>query len=574
MKDINLRIPFIFFSFMLLIILLAITFLFLSIKKPANYKHTTIKIIKSAVRGNIYTNEFSLAKSKKIFNVYINTSIIKKEKLNLFIDLFSIYTNVNKQTLIKKFNSNKKIVFLTKVDEITKNSLIYLNRILALKYRVFIPNKKSGYIIGIRIEKSNPPFKRIYPYDDTFEPFLGRYRTIEQNGKIIGKGDNGIERYYDKYLKEKKDGFIQGKRDVLGRVIYDKSAIIKYPINGYNIKLNIDLVLQKRVENILDEAKKEANASEVIAAVIESKTGKVLTFASSNRYNPNHIKKEDIKNMKISAIRTLYEPGSVLKPITLAILLENKKVNLLEVIKGYNGRWKPKWRKTPIKDDEPFEWLTPRKIIIYSSNIGISQLALRLTEDEFYKGLSNFGLNKKTNIDLPYEIKGRIRPKYLLRYPIYKSTTAYGYGILTTFTELLKAYNSFNNNGESVDLSIAANKIASSKQIISPSTAQQIKDILRDVVLKGTAKKAYIKGIFTAGKTGTAHINTKGKYENIYNSSFFGFANDKTHKYTIGVVFFNIKSPRYFASETAVPVFKKIVNSMIEKKLLKKGLNE
>jgi cell division protein FtsI (penicillin-binding protein 3) len=252
-----------------------------------------------------------------------------------------------------------------------------------------------------------------------------------------------------------------------------------------------------------------------------------------------------------------------------AILLNHKKVNPFEVLNGYNGKWKPKWRKTPIQDDNPFELISAENVIVYSSNIGISQLVLRLNAMQIYEGLKNFGFSKYSGIDLPYELKGGIRRLKEYQYPIYKSTTAYGYGIMVNFIQLLKAYNVFNNNGIAITPKIADVK-TTSKRVVSAKVANEMLRILRKVVLKGTAKNAYIKGIFTAGKTGTAHVSINSKYEKIYNSSFFGFANDKTHKYTIGVTFFDIKAPfpNYFASRSAVPLFKKIVIIMRDEKLI------
>ena len=142
---------------------------------------------------------------------------------------------------------------------------------------------------------------------------------------------------------------------------------------------------------------------------------------------------------------------------------------------------------------------------------------------------------------------------------------------MVNFIQLLKAYNVFNNNGIAITPKIADVK-TTLKRVVSAKVANEMLRILRKVVLKGTAKKAYIKGIFTAGKTGTAHISIKNKYKKIYNSSFFGFANDKSHKYTIGVSFFDIKAPfpNYFASQSAVPLFKKIVIIMHDEKLIGK----
>ncbi|NPA11411.1 MAG: penicillin-binding protein 2 [Epsilonproteobacteria bacterium] len=555
----NLRIPAIFFLFFFFILITYGAFLFLSIAKPRGYLEPKRYIKESAIRGKIFTKDYNIAKSEKEFAFYIYPRFIDKNKKELFINLVSIYSGIDKRKIKKALNSGKSRILLGKVDLKTKQNLIYLKKVLDLK-RVFVA------IRGIRMgyDIVSVDFKRLYPYGDILQPFLGRYRSDKK------AGENGLEDYYNEVLKAKKDGYISGYRDVYGNIIFDKDAIIKRPLNGSDLKLNIDLVLQRKIEKFLDYQKSKFMAKEVIAAVMDSKSGKLLAIATSNRYNPDHIRKQDVKNMKISAIRELFEPGSVMKPITFAILLEHRKVNPYEVLKGYNGKWKPKWRKTPIRDDDPFEWISAQNVIVYSSNIGITQLALRLSAKEFYNGLKNFGFAKYSGIDLPYELKGSIRPIRLLNYPVYVSTTSYGYGILVNFVQLLKAYNVFNNNGVAITPRLA-DVNAQTKRVISPKNAQIMLNILREVVLKGTGVKAKIDGLFTAGKTGTAHVSFGGEgYKRIYNSSFFGFVNDKKHKYTIGVTFFDIKAkwPNYFASASAVPTFKKIVDFMLEENLL------
>jgi len=137
--------------------------------------------------------------------------------------------------------------------------------------------------------------------------------------------------------------------------------------------------------------------------------------------------------------------------------------------------------------------------------------------------------------------------------------------------ELLRAYNVFNNGGYLVTPRLADTPTPKPVQIISPSTANEVLNVLRMVVLQGTGKRGLVPGIFTAGKTGTAHISRgkRGYSYTSYNSSFYGFANDNHgHRYTIGVVFFKLTDPRYFASQTAVPVYRQIVKMMVEERLL------
>lgn len=563
----NYKILFIFIIFFILLILLFGAFLFLSIVKPPSYFNSITKKTKLAMRGNIFTKYYTVAKSEKIYAVSINPTFINPLKKNLFINLFSIYADVNKFKLRKLLNGNKYIL-LAKVDLKTAQNLKYLLKVLDKK-RVFVADK-NGIRRGFYIEDFG--FKRVYPYNDTLEPVLGRYTKNK-------KDENGLEKYYDSYLSPIQNGFIKGDRDVYGNIIYNKDAKIVHPINGKNLKLNINLVLQRKIEKLLSAQKQKFKADEVMAAVMDTKTGKILAIASSNRYNPNFIRKKNIKNMKIGFIRTLYEPGSVMKPVIFAILLDNKKVNPYEILNAHNGKWRPKWRYpySAIKDDTPFKWLSAENALVYSSNIVMSELSLRLTNTQYYQGLVNFGFGRLSGIDLPYELKGSIPSIIDLHYPIYKSTTAYGYGIMVNFMQLLKAYNSFNNGGIEIIPKIA-DVPTMSHRVMSAKNAALLVNILRKVVLKGTGQSAIIKGIFTAGKTGTAERPIKGKFKwnfKQYNSSFFGFANDKNHKYTIGVAFVNIKAkwPNYFASSSAVPTFKKIVDIMLEQNLLKRMKN-
>ena len=538
-----------------------LAFLFFSVKKPKNYFEPKTSQNMIAIRGNIGTKNFSVAVSDKIYALYVYPMFIDKTKEDMFYDLISIYSGVDKDVLKKRILNGLKRgqqrIRLFFMNLKTKQQLLRLKKVLDY-YRVFLSYRgiRRGYDIEV------VGFKRKYPFDDTLEPILGRYQMN------LAKFD-GLEKYYNNYLYPKQDGYIKGKEDVLGNIIFDKDVRVKYPINGNNLLLNISLPLQKKIENLIDEKRADYNASEILVAVMRN-DGKIVALASSNRYNPNRVTASQVKNMRISAIRKLYEPGSVMKPIVFSLLLHFNKVNPYEVLNGYKGRWKPKWRKTPIRDDEKKSWMSAEDAIVYSSNIVISQLSLRLTNYELLNGLKKFGLGKKSGIDLPYENKGYLRSLKELQFPIYKSTTSYGYGIFLNFIQLLRAYNVFNNRGYLVTPSIA-NRGVKEKRIISPENAETMKRILRKVVLKGTGKKAFVKDVWTAGKTGTAHVVVNNKYRGIYNSSFFGFADDGTNSYTIGVVCFEIKKgfPYYFASETAVPIFKDVVELLKNENLLK-----
>jgi len=240
----NKRIPLIYLLFFVLVFALFLAFLFFSLKLKLRLSALLISKIEGAVRGNIKTKEFILAKSEKTYNVYIRPMFIDPTKRSFFIDLFSIYTGVDKNTLRQKLLlPPKRRVLLATVNLRTKQQLIHLRKILD-KYRVFITyrNVRRGYDIE-SIEKTKDGYKalfyRVYPYKDTFEPFLGRY------SKETLKGDNGIEEYYEELLRPKRNGIFRGYRDVGGNIIYDKKAKIVYPQDGEDIILNINLIFKK-----------------------------------------------------------------------------------------------------------------------------------------------------------------------------------------------------------------------------------------------------------------------------------------------------------------------------------------
>ncbi len=575
------KIPFLFFILLLgFIVFISALFYWAQIDRrlPKLYK----KEMDSALRGSIISKEgYSVSSSKKLYKAVVDTRNINPNKKELFIKLYSLYSGESAKKVRKSINSYHGTVVLSyKIDAISAQ---YLRELSKKLYRLGIfvsyEDKKRGitFIHGLDIVESGE--YRIYNYKDILTPVVGYVRKYEKNRITKIYGVKGLEKRYNDVLNPVQDGTIKGSKDVLGNIILNGYSTINTRIDGANLHLNISLKFQKIVENMLDSFKKELKAKEIIACVMESKSGKILMLASSNRYNPSHIKKSEYRNLNVNAIEFSYEPGSVIKPIIFALLLEKSRVNPYDLVRIYGGKFKI--GKKVIKDSHKFDWLSAEDVIVHSSNVGIAQLAQKLDYIDYYNGLKKFGFSKPSGIDLPYEHTGIIPRIYKLKKEIYKAVTAYGYGIRTNFMQLLKAYNVFNNNGRSITPKIAeyyqdayAEKYytldKSYKQVIPVDIAKRVQKILIKTVMKGTGRNARVQGITIGGKTGTAHIAQNGKYSDIYNSSFFGFANDKNHFYTIGVLVRRpTKEHYYYASLTAVPIFKKIVEEMIEEGYLK-----
>ena len=536
-----------------------------------------------ASRGTIISADgFHLATTKKLYKAVVDTRYIDPQKKELFIKLFNIYSGISIKNIKKRLSKRKGVVVLSyNIEEIQANYLKKLAHELR-RFKVFLSlkNPKTGLrsIHGLSIIESGE--SREYPYGNLLTPILGYPHKLEQDGFTFVKGVKGLEKRWDEELSPRQNSYSRGKRDVNSYIILNKESFTKPKINGLNLKLTIPVAFQIKVEKILDKMKIELRAKEIMIAVMDSKNGRVYAMASSNRYLPKEIKRSDYPSLNSNMIEYSFEPGSVLKPITFSLLLEHKLVNPYDLVNGHNGRYRI-GRKV-ITDEHRFDWLSAENVIVYSSNIGIAQLAQKLSGYEFNEGLKTFGFGQKSTPDLIYERSGYIPTPKRLENEIYKATCAYGYGIRANLMQLMRAYSVFNNNGKMVYPKIVDAFIdeqgeeekliqQETTHVLSSATAQRVKKILIKTVNKGTGKKAITPGIEIGGKTGTAHIVEKGKYVHKYNTAFMGFANDKKHHYTIGVVVIQPKKSQ-FAAQTAVPVFKQAVDLMIEEGYLEPNI--
>jgi cell division protein FtsI (penicillin-binding protein 3) len=538
---------------------------------PPLYSKTTSK----AERGSIISADgFHLATTKKLYKAVVNNRYIDSQKEELFIELFSIYSGIDSKTIKKKLHKRKGVVVLSY--HIPEKQAQYLKKLTfeLRKFKVFkeLKNPKTGLrsIHGLNIIASGE--SRIYPYGNVLTPIIGYPHKVEEDGYTRIRGVKGLEKRFDDELSPRANGSSRGKRDVNGYIILNKDSFTKPKINGLNIKLTIPISLQIKIEKMCSKMKKELRAKQIMISIMNSQSGKVLTIASSNRFLPKHIRRRDYPSLNSAMIEYSFEPGSVIKPITFSLLLEKGLVNPYDMVNGHNGRFKI--GKKTITDEHRFDWLSAEDVIVHSSNVGIAQLAQKLDGIDFYNGLKNFGFTEQSTPDMIYEKLGSIPSAKRLNNEIYKATCSYGYGMRTNLMQLLRAYSAFNNNGRMsypqlvnsfIDEHNNENLLENEEpvQAIKSSTASRMKKILIKTVNKGTGKKTRTEGLEIGGKTGTAHIVEKGKYVRKYNTAFIGFVNDKHTKLTMGVIVIQPKKSQ-FASQTAVPVFKKAVDILVE----------
>ncbi|TQR33015.1 penicillin-binding protein 2 [Campylobacter sp. MIT 99-7217] len=562
-----------------MLIFLSSTF-FLTSKR--NIPNTEKDQYDSALRGSIITKDnFIVASSKEIFRAEIDLRSINKNKLDLFLKLFQIYSGASEAQMqdIKKRMSVKKpksynFILLQNLDSKHASYLRELAKKLYVQgfFKAFTNSNNKVETRGLSVIEHKED--RTYMGVDSLTPALGYTRSVldEENLILKNVGVKGLEKYYDECLLAFQNGKIQGLKDIGGNIILNLNSVEKRKIDGCNLHINISLRLQKNIEKAIDKKNADLKANEILAAVMESKTGRIVALASSRRYDPQN-RGKDLSVLNASAIEYGYEAGSVIKPFIFATALSVNKIKFDESINTYNGAYK--LGRFTIKDDHPATKMSPEEIMIYSSNIGMIQIAKRLNNFEIISGLKIFKFGEKSGIDLPYEQKGELpNPKKIRE--IEKSVLSYGYGLKTTFIQLLAAYNVFNNDGFYISPRLGDKFYQNGKwtdlndtkpeKILSTQTARIMQELLISTIKKGTGRKAYTEGLIIGGKTGTARIAERQGYtSNRHNASFFGFVNDGKNSYTIGVLVRNPTKPySYYAAQSALPMFKDVIDILVQ----------
>ena len=341
--------------------------------------------INTALRGNIITKDgFSITGSQKLYKVMIDTRNIDPDKNDLFIKLYCIYSGDDIKRVTKIINSQKGAVTLSyKIDA---KGAAYLQELSKKLYRkkIFIPyedpNTGAAILRNMSIIESGE--SRQYVAADALTPMIGYVKKVEKDGITKTEGVKGVEKAYEYYISSIQDAKLLGPKDIGNNIILTSDSNLANRVDGYDIILNASLKLQTRLEQIIDEKKEFLNAKEIIVGIMDSKTGGLLALASTSRYSPSNIRKQDYKSLNSSATEYAYEVGSVFKPFIFALLLANEKINPLERINTYNGVYQ--LGKRTIKDVAGFN--LAGILIASEGNLAlITQITLKLLPKPKFK---------------------------------------------------------------------------------------------------------------------------------------------------------------------------------------------
>ena len=394
-------------------------------------------------------------------------------------------------------------------------------------------------------------YKRFYPTGEVAAHLSG-FTDVDD------RGQEGIELAFERQLAS-----VAGKkeviRDLLGRSVRDVGEILAAQ-PGENLVLTIDLRLQYLAFRELKQAVASMGAASGSVVMMDIRTGDILALVNQPGYNPNDRSSLLPEALRNRALTDLFEPGSVMKPLTMAIALDAGVVKVDSQINTSPGRMS--LGKYTIRDFKNYGTLSATQIIKKSSNVGIVKVAENIPKEEFWQALYNFGLGETTSLGYPGEATGSL-PNPMRWDSVIQGSLAYGYGMAVTPLHLAQAYATLANNGRRVNARLiqGVSSGETGMQVVSAASAQAVIKMMETVVQPGgTATRGKLDWYSVAGKTGTTHqVGASGYEDAKYVSSFVGITPAINPRIVTVVVINEPPDDAYYGGEVAAPVFKGIM---------------
>lgn len=481
-----------------------------------------------------------------IFDRKMNTLVSNVNMYSFAADPNMVDDKDSVASVFSRIFSKDKAYYLERLNS-RNTSFVWLERKINPKYEELVRDIEFYGVI-----KLNEP-NRISNYNGVASQITGITN-------IDNIGVSGIELGFNELLSG-VPGYVIMQKDGLGR----KRPAVEYPrrepVDGNNVILTIDVNIQKIVEEELSAAVSANYASGGKVIVMNVKTGEILGMYS--------LSIDGTGMDKIAAITDLYEPGSTFKIVTAAACIEENLMNKTDVINTYGGEY------MNIKDAHRFSKLSFQQIIEQSSNVGIIQIAHRLGREKFYKYTRDFGYGIKTGIDLPGEMKGKLKRPVEFS-PVSMNYMSIGYEVLVNAMQMTNAYACVANGGILMKPFIVKkvllpdgrlvyeNQPTEIRKVVSHRTAKTLTELLVGVVERGTGKDAKIDGIKIAGKTGTSQKFIDGSYsKSKYTSTFIGYFPAENPVLVISVIIDAPSAGEYYGGKVSAPVFRRIAERII-----------
>jgi cell division protein FtsI (penicillin-binding protein 3) len=422
--------------------------------------------------------------------------------------------------------------------------------------RRHIPPDQAVKVMALRVPGvfQQREFRRFYPAGEVMAHVVG-FTGIDDTGQ------EGIELARQEWLAG-----VPGSRKVIkdrkGRIVEDVESL-RVPRDGRPLALSIDQRLQFLAHRELKAAVDSHRARGGALVMIDSRTGEILALANQPDYNPNNRAAITGRQTRNRSVTDIFEPGSTMKPFTVAAALEAgivKPGTTIQTAPGTMtlGGW-------TISDSHPHGPLTVREVIQKSSNVGTARIQLQMPAEEIGAFYRELGFGSPPQTGFPGEAKGLLRPASKWR-PIEQATMSYGHGISVSLLQIARAYTIFAADGHLLPLTLLKREgLPIGRPLVSAATAHEVARMLELAVGPGgTAPRAAVPGYRVAGKTGTAHKPEAGGYaESKYVSSFVGFGPVSNPRFVVAVMLDEPSGGRYYGGDVSAPVFSSVMGAAL-----------
>ena len=408
--------------------------------------------------------------------------------------------------------------------------------------------------LGIKGVYLRKEYRRQYPEGESAAHVVG-FTNVED------KGQEGVELGFNKDLAGKA-GSRRVIKDRLGRVVEDVGDQIP-PVDGRDMQLSIDSKVQFFAYQKLRDAVTANKAKVGSVVVLDSITGEVLALANYPSYVPDKRQNLTGEQLRNRALTDTFEPGSTMKPITVAMALEAGRIKPSTIIETGPGRYS--LGGFTISDTHNYGSLTVEGVIQKSSNVGALKIAQKMTPHEMWDTYTALGYGQKPQIQFPGAVTGRLRPWKGWK-PVEQATMSYGYGLSASLFQMAHSYTAFAHDGRVVPVTmLKSSEPAVGVPVFSAENARAVRKMLQMAAGPGgTGQKAQTLGYSVGGKSGTAHKQVgKGYASNRYRSWFTGMAPIENPRIIVAVMIDEPTAGQYFGGLVAAPVFSEVVQQTL-----------
>jgi len=400
---------------------------------------------------------------------------------------------------------------------------------------------------------------------------MREYRRYYPAGAVAGhavgftniddQGQEGLELVYNEWLRA-TPGKKRVLKDRLGNIVETVESV-SLPAPGKELSLSIDRRVQFLVYSELKEAVERHKARAASAVVLDVQTGEVLALVNEPGFNPNNRSRLRSQVFRNRAVTDTFEPGSTMKPFTIATALESGKFTPTSSVDTAPGSLQI--GQHTIRDVHNYGTLTVAQIIEKSSNVGAGKLALSLPKKDLWRMYREVGFGGVSGAKLAGESPGLLHPAARWA-TIDQASIAFGYGVSVTTLQLARAYGALANDGVLMPVSLLrVDAPPDGRRVMSAATANQVRAMLELAVSRaGTGAAAQVVHYRVAGKTGTTHkLSAAGYAENNYIASFAGFAPASRPRLVMVIMVDDPTSGGHFGGQIAAPVFSKVMTGAL-----------